>query len=247
MTSRRHPSFALMLGALLFVSLPTAHAQTEEDPEPEVSDQGPQLSDPEAQDPEPEVSDEGPGGDDGAERDPEPELADGGDVWDRLLAFQISGGIDTPFGVAGGAIEFTPIRYFAIYAGGGIGRSGGRVAGGIRGQAPVGNAAVSLMLGVHGGPLDWDSRGRTNEEQFTSRYWEFALFWHAGINVEYRWDMGLFARLSFGVEALVTPDAADVCTTGPVDDRMDCGVLGENLSKPVRGWTGLTLGYALDL
>lgn len=240
MTSRRSSSFALLIAALCLAPL-TAHAQTEEDPEPEVSSEGPALADPE-----PEVSDRGPG-DGPDEEDPEPELAHGGDVWDRLLSLQLTGGVDTPFGVAGGALEFTPFRYFAVYAGGGVGRSGGRVAGGFRGQAPIGNGAVGLMLGLHGGPLDWDSRGRPNESLHTRRHWDFALFWHGGITAEYRWDMGVFLRASLGVEALLTPGEADACTFGSADEATDCGPVANNLAKPIRGWAGLTIGYALDL
>ena len=256
MTARLHLPFRLLsllaAGGLALASQ-TASAQTEEDPEPEVSDQGPRLSDPEPEvsdegprlsDPEPEVSDEGSPD----EADPEPEVSnEGPDVWDRILSFHVTGGIDTPFGVAGGAVEVTPFRYLSIYAGGGIGRSGGRVAGGIRGQAPIGNAAVGIMLGVHGSPLDWESRGRTNESLHTSRHWDFALFWHGGITAEYRWDFGLFGRLAFGVEALLTPDSPDACTIGADGDRSECGGLADGLAKPVRGWAGLTIGYALDL
>jgi hypothetical protein len=210
MTLRRHLSLALF-GALLFASpvAPVAHAQDREDPEPEVSDEGP-------------------------------------DPWDRMLAAHITGGLDTPFGVAGGAIEFSPVRFLAIYAGGGVSRSGGRVAGGIRGQAPIGNAAVGLMLGVGGGPLDWESRGREDELLHTSRHWDFALFFHGGITAEYRWDMGLFGRLAFGMDALLTPEA-DTCARGATGEQEACGATAEGLGKPIRGWMGLTIGYALDL
>lgn len=228
MTQRRH-HLATLLGAfaLAFASSSVALAQNEEDPEPEVSDEGPEGS--------------------GGERDPEPEVADeGGDVWDRLLAVQVTGGLDTPFGVAGGAIEFNPFRFFGVYAGGGASRSGGRVAGGIYGRAPLGNASVGLQLGLGGGPLDWESAGRTDERLHTSRHWDFALFFHSGLMFEYRWEMGLFGRLSFGVDALLTPEADD-CVRGASGDQEACGVTAEGLSKPVRGWAGLTIGYALDL
>ena len=204
--------FGTMLSAASLAHAPLAHAQEdEEDPEPEVSSQ------------------EEPAG-------PEREA-----VYDRYLALQVTGGLDTPFGVAGAAVEFSPFRYLSIYAGGGVGRDGARVAGGLWGRAPIGNAAVGLMLGVGGGALSWDSPGF--EEMRIRRYWEFALFLHAGVSFEYRWPEGIFGRLSFGADALVAGDP-DECT---FSDSNSCGALANDLSRPVRGWAGLSIGYALDL
>ena len=62
-----------------------------------------------------------------AQEDPEPEVSsEPPSNYDRLLAIQVTGGLDTPLGVAGAAIEFAPVRYLAIYAGGGVSRSGAR-------------------------------------------------------------------------------------------------------------------------
>src|SRR5690606_28495651 len=90
------------------------------------------------------------------EEDPEPEVstqATPPSPWDRFLAVSATVGIDTPFGIGGAAIELTPFRYLSIYAGGGVGRDGGRFAGGILPQLPMGNAALGLMIGLTGGPL----------------------------------------------------------------------------------------------
>ena len=179
-------------------------------------------------------------------QDPEPEVSDEGDVWDRVLAGQVTAGLDTPFGVAGGAIEISPIRYFVFYVGGGVSRSGGRVAGGVRGQAPVGNAAIGLSLGLGGGSQDWESRTGEDEAFRTSRHWDLALFFHGGLSAEYRWDSGLFGRIAFGIDALLTPEA-DTCSRGEAGAQESCGVSADGLAKPVRGWAGLTVGYALDL
>ncbi len=207
MTTR---SLLLGLGALaaVFVLAPTAFAQDEEDPEPEVST-------------------------------PDPTEA----VWDRVLAISATVGLDTPLGIGGAAIEVTPIRYLAIYAGGGVGRDGVRFAGGIRPQFPFRNLSLGLMLGVTGGPLDWDSHGADGGDGVSiHRYWEMALFVHGALTGEYRWDSGLFGRLEFGAEALVTPSEATVCTQS---DGNACG--DASLWMPIRGWFGLTVGYALDL
>ncbi len=195
-----------------------------------------------ADDPEPEVSDSDP-------------TADDGDVWDSLLQLSITLGLDTPFGVAGGAIEFTPYRYITIYAGGGVARFGGRVAGGLRLNFPIGNAAVGMMLGAGGGSQEWDSTlpgvGATQPDSFTiTRRWDFAFDVHAGITFEYRWDMGLFGRIGFGATGIIESDA-DTCTIRPegadASTGTDCLSAARDLASPIWGWAGLTIGYALDL
>ena len=217
MTLRRQLPFAFF-AALLSIA-PVAHAQTEEDPEPEVADQGPETEEVEA-------------------------------IYDRVLSLGLTGGLDTPFGLVGGYVEFAPWRYVAFYAGGGIGRDGGRFAGGVHGRYPIGHAAVGLMLGVGGGALGWESGG---DEMFRiRRHWDMAMFFHGGITFEYRWDEGVFGRLGFGVDGHMTPGAADSCTeaaasNGGEEMPMQCGPAGDGLAKPIRGWAGLTIGYALDL
>jgi hypothetical protein len=176
------------------------------------------------------------------QEDPEPEVSTQADAWDRILAFTVTGGLDTPYGVAGAAVEVTPFRYLTIYAGGGVGRSGGRFAAGLHPQFPIGRAALGMMVGVSGGPLDWDSRAGGNLG--VHRYWEFGLFVHTGATFEYRWDNGFFGRLEAGAEMLVTPWDATSCTY--LGDGSSCGS-GTGLWAPFRGWIGLSLGYALDL
>lgn len=176
------------------------------------------------------------------EEDPEPEVSTPAPdaMWDRVLAVSVTAGLDTPFGIGGAAIEVTPFRYLSIYAGGGVGRDGARFAGGVRPQFPVGNGAMGIMLGVTGGPLDWDSRGA--EDVRVHRYWDMALFLHTGLSGEYRWSEGFFGRLEFGIEALLTPSEATVCSQS---DGNSCE--GAALASPIRGWAGLSVGYAFQL
>lgn len=206
MSLRRLIALALFGGLVL--AAPGALAQDQEDPEPEVSDVGPEPTDP----------------------------------YDRFLAIQVTGGLDTPFGVGGGAIEFTPFRHLMIYAGGGASRSGGRVAGGVAFQYPIHSTSVGVFAGLGGGSLNWDSRGSNGETQI-QRWWEFALFFHSGIHVEYRWQEGIFGRLGLGIDALVYGDP-DECT---LPAGGECGGEAASLAKPIRGWVGLTIGYAFDL
>jgi hypothetical protein len=179
-----------------------------------------------------------------ASEDPEPEVSTPADPYDRLLAASVTLGIDTPYGIAGAALELSPVRYLGIYAGGGIGREGPRFVAGLLPHFPVGHLSVGLMLGVEGGPFDWDSQG--DEQTTTRRHWDFALFFNTGVTFEYRWDNGLFGRLAFGAEKLITPGEADLCQ---FPDGSDCGpVTGNgNAYTPVRGWAGLTVGYAFEL
>ncbi len=244
----RHRLLGLAVLCAGLASFSTAFAQDDEDPEPEVSDQGPAQPDPE-----PEVSDQGPAEAEPAEvsdeppaeaAEAEPEVtAPTRDVWDRILAISAHVGVDTAFGIAGASLEVSPFRYLMIYAGAGVGRDGARIVGGVQPQFPMGNAALGLMIGVSGGPLDWDSRGI--DQAVIHRYWEFAFFFHSALTVEYRWDAGIFGRLGLGFDAQLAPDDANVCTR-TIDDS-PCGVAGTNLAKPLRGWIGLTVGYALDL
>jgi len=183
-----------------------------------------------ADDPEPEVSD----------TDPESQ----GDVWDRLLQLQITLGLDTPFGVAGGAIELTPHRHITLYAGGGVTRAGGRFAGGLRVNFPLGNAAVGLLAGAGAGSLDWESDipGGT-----VDRHWDLGFDIHTGITFEYRWDNGLLGRLAFGAQGIVD-QAADTCSQSIGENEpTECAFPAATLSNPIYGWAGLTVGYALDL
>lgn len=177
------------------------------------------------------------------EEDPEPEVSDAGPgIYDRLLAVSVTGGYDTPFGMAGGAVEFSPHPWVTIYAGGGIGRAGGRFAGGLMLQVPVDSSALGLMMGVGGGATELGSRGPENAR--IRRYWSMGLSFHTALTFQYRFDEGILVRGSFGMDALLGPNTADECTRA---DGSECGIAGEALMLPVVPWVGLTIGYAFGL
>lgn len=175
------------------------------------------------------------------EEDPEPEVSDQApqDVYDRMLAISATGGWDTPFGVIGGGVEFAPIRYINIYAGGGVSRSGGRFTLGVNFRVPIQSVAFGVQLGVGGGPMDYDGPGADP----LHRYWEFGLFVHAGLNMEYRFDMGVFLRLAGGAEAMVAGDVTE-CRGAGVSS---CAEVPQGLAQPFYPWAALSVGYAFEL
>ena len=176
------------------------------------------------------------------EQEPEPEVSSQPDQWERLLSVSVTGGWDTPFGVAGASVELKPIRYLGIYAGGGIGRSGARFAAGIHPQVPIENASLGLMLGVHGGQFDYDN---IDQNFGIHRYWSMGFFAHAAVTFEYRWENGFFGRVMAGAEALLAPSQPTSCSNLSGTGTCDAASAG-SLSLPIRGWVGLTLGYAFD-
>ncbi len=174
--------------------------------------------------------------------DPEPEVSTPG-PYSRMLAVSVTGGVDTPLGVVGGAIEFAPIEYLNIYAGGGVSRSGVRAGGGVEVRFPIDHTAFALRAGLAGGPMNWNSRGAADRNVTIDRYWEFALFLHTGFSMEYRFDEGIFIRASLGMEALIAGEVNE-CTAS---NGSVCDPSRTDLYNPMRGWVGLAVGYAFEL
>lgn len=192
-----------------------------------------------ADEPEPEVSSE-------------PAAARTRDLWDRMLAVELIGGIDTPYGVFGGAVVISPIRNLALDIGGGVSRDGGRVAGGARLVLPHANGALGMRVGFAGGPLTWESavpgHNVPGDEVHTRdgvqrQTWEFVGFVDVSLSLEVRFDLGIYARLLFGVEhALSGPTTCE--------ERIDgesIGACSASSFQPTRTYVGLAVGYAFDL
>jgi hypothetical protein len=195
-----------------------------------------------------------------AHADPEPEVSTPTeeqattprDIWSRWLAVEIVGGVDTPYGLIGGAVVVTPYRYIALDAGGGYSRDGGRVAGGARLVLPHANGAFGVRVGFAGGPLTWDTRvpgqpGRSPTDPdvpdaLQHRTWNFVGFIDVSLSLEVRFDFGMYLRAWFGVEHALA--SADRCSEeGPTGTRACTTAAG----NPTRTYVGLSLGYAFDL
>jgi len=184
-----------------------------------------------ADDPEPEVSDQVE----------EPATADPMHLnWDRLLGIEITGGVDTPFGVIGGAILVQPIRNLRIDVGGGASRDGGRFAGGVTLVLPQDHFALLMRVGAAGGPLTWDE-GRETQ---VHRSWSLAAFLDTSLGLEYRFDMGILVRLYAGVETTLN-STADTCGATTSTPETTCSIAVHD--HPSRLFGGLSVGYMFDI
>ena len=129
-----------------------------------------------------------------------------------------------------------------LYAGGGVGRFGGRFAGGLQLQVPIDSTAFGIQAGFGGGALEATSGGADNTR--IRRYWGMALYFHSALSLTYRFEEGVFGRLSLGMDALVAGDP-DECVFTATDT--ECGVSASSLHRPVSPFAGLTVGYAFDI
>lgn len=186
-----------------------------------------------ADDPEPEVSDQVDG--DTATTPPDPMHL----VWDRLLGVEITGGVDTPFGVIGGAVLIQPIRNLRLDIGGGASRDGGRFAGGVTLVLPQDHFALLIRAGVAGGRLTWDE-GRETQ---IHRTWDFAAFFDTSLGLEYHFDEGVLIRLYWGFETTMNSHA-DSCT--PITDTPSTVCSDGTQDHPARIFGGLSVGYMFD-
>lgn len=192
--------------------------------------------------------------------DPEPEVSSDPaesaeaaprDLWSRMIAVEITGGIDTPYGLVGGAIVITPFRNLALDLGGGVSRDGGRVAGGARLVLPHANGAFGMRVGFAGGPLTWDTAVHgtnvpgdpTGGERTAHLTWDFVGFVDLSLSLEVRFDMGMYLRFEFGVEHALA--GADSCVEN--FEGMAVATCGRGVYQPTRSFVGLALGYAFDI
>lgn len=186
--------------------------------------------------------------------DPEPEVSDGETTtnqWDRWLGVELIGGLDTPYGILGASFRIAPHENLIFDLGGGAGRDGARVAGGVAFSIPDREFAFQVHGGIAGGPLLWDSvielenvDGSGHTAHTVHRYWDFTAFLDLDIALEWRHPEGFGGRIFFGVENnLIT--GANSCTysDGVTSVNCDPGAGGH----PARVYAGLSVGYWFDL
>ncbi len=189
-----------------------------------------------ADDPEPEVSDQ---------EEPTTPASDPMHLrWDRMLGVELTGGVDTPYGVIGGALLVEPLRNLRIDLGGGVSRDGARVAGGIGLVLPQDHFALVLHMGAAGGPLTWDS----DRAVHIHRYWSFAAFFNWSLGLEYRFDEGVLLRLYAGGETVLN-SAHDSCSETGADTTtgLTANCVTSLGDHPSRLYVGLSVGYMFDI
>lgn len=212
-------SVALPLALAFATAMPVAHA---DEPTPEVSDQAPART---------------------------PYEQGMHDRWDRMIQAELVGGADTPWGVVGGAVVFSPIANFALDVGGGASRDGARVATGARLVLSQDHFALVMRLGLAGGALNWSG----DSAPYRTRSWSFIGFLDADVGVEYRFDGGPLVRLFGGVETGLS-DTAESCTDGARDEGPIHAAVGDTCqqhlgegARPVRVYLGISIGYAFEV
>ena len=188
-----------------------------------------------ADDPEPEVSDQ-------EEVDPQVDIMH--HRWDRLVGIELTGGVEnTPYGIIGGDVILQPHRLFRIDAGFGGSRDGIRVGGGVSLVMPQDHFALTIRLGLAGGPLTWTS----DRAPTSTRAWNFAPFFNGEVGLEYRFDEGVLVRFFAGVETTLV-GRADSCIAAPADAQGLGGVCApDNAQAPARVFLGLSVGYMFDV
>lgn len=170
------------------------------------------------------------------------ETKENSDKWARELSVEITGGIDTPHGLIGGNIGYTPIKHLRLSAGAGYSRDGLVFAFQARGMLSHAESALGFGLGLSGGQLSWESGkqgDQFSQSTYSKRFWDFALGLNADVSYEYRFTDAIYARFYFGVNYYVTNH--DRCNS---DTGLTTCAQGQN---PIRPFVGLSLGYAVDL
>lgn len=183
--------------------------------------------------------------------DPEPEVSASDLRWNRLLAVELGGAVDGPYGVGSGLIVISPVSVFGIELGGGVSRDGGRVGGGLRLTLPQDHFALQMRVGITGGPQTWDTNEGVNVDPGNGtiidygrrRRWDFQGSFYSDIGLQYRLDNGLYFSMNLGVDQALS-GVSDTCElTGPAPSDASCSLDGQ---RPIRLYAGLNVGYAFD-
>jgi hypothetical protein len=160
------------------------------------------------------------------------------DPWTRVLAVDAHVGLGTPYGLAGLSVEVSPVRFFAIEAGGGHSGYGPQIAGMARLRIPFGADALALGGGVSGGDY---SAADTFLEPMWSKDWSPAYWVNLELAYSHRWRNGFELRPYVGVTSLLNPGDAVCVPNNNIGDGK-CGNPATRLP-----YAGLAIGYAFDL
>ncbi len=160
------------------------------------------------------------------------------DVWSRRpLAFELHTSLGGPFGVVGGAIDYSPSAGLSVNLGAGVGHASGAAqlasttrlrlllghsfAVGAEGGLAIGDYDTSFMCPSGRCPPDWS--------------WSPAVWGSAGLMLEARRDDGLVLRWSFGAGAIFNVVDGE-CRRCDATDEPNIWVTTVPYTSAVVGW-----------
>lgn len=141
------------------------------------------------------------------------------------------GGVGTPLGFGGLALDWSPSRFFAVYAGTGLSAHGPQSALLARVRVPIDDR---FAIAVGAGP----SYGRYESTSATTqRTWSLATWMNAEVSLEHRDSSPVHVRIYAGLGGLLDPAAA-TCTGA-------ASACAAARGGTVIGYAGVALGFSL--
>jgi len=174
----------------------------------------------------------------GRSASPAPAIAsDQGDVWARRFAFDLQGGLGTPYGLLGASFEWTPVRFFTLAMGVGDNGVGPQLAVLPRVRLVLDRMAIALGVGPSWGPYT-TSDGSLGffDPSWIGTY--DGLWLNADLSVEERWPFGLEMRQYLGVATVAYAESVQCQTAGSY-----CPGAESQMGKTLP-YLGLAVGYA---
>jgi hypothetical protein len=134
----------------------------------------------------------------------------GTSVWaSRPLAIEAHLGAGSPYGMAGLALDISPLSWLSLNIGGGAGLDGAQVAGMARFRLPLGPLAPTLSLGTSFGSFkEYGGFFETVRKSVDGAMWI-----NGDLGLEYRWSTGVRLRAFGGMGQ----------TTRAIDCRVEDG------------------------
>ncbi len=138
-------------------------------------------------------------------------------VWRRQLAIAGHVGFGTPYGLAGVAVEATPIPWWTIGGGVGTSFSGPQLAVSSRVRYLFGHSALAAGMAASRGPYDTnDGWGGT-----WRKHWDHAAWLAFEGSIEHRWSTGMEVRFYLGASGLLNPSSGE-CTPNDRRETRTC-------------------------
>lgn len=156
------------------------------------------------------------------------------EVWTtQYVTVEAHLGAVTPYGMAGLALDFSPLPWVSLNVGGGAGLDGAQVGGMVRLRFPMGSFAPTISAGTSFGSFK-EYGGLFHHVR---RSVDWAMWINGDLGLEYRWSNGARLRAYGGMAQ----------TQRAVDCRVEDGGYGSGACDG-RGiekvYGGLALGYA---